>query len=56
LTAEVGAKSLRRAQAAVRDDGADNIALVLQGRLITGDTIVEAGLAAQPKTAKPPSR
>ena len=52
LTAEIAAKSLRRAQAAIREAGADNIALVLQGHLII-DAIIEAGLAAQPKTAKP---
>jgi hypothetical protein len=52
LTAEIAAKSLRRAQAAIREDGADNIALVLQGHLII-DAIVEAGLAAQPRTTKP---
>jgi hypothetical protein len=50
--AEIAAKSLRRAHAAIREAGADNIALVLQGHLII-DAIVEAGLAAQPKTAKP---
>ena len=52
LTAEIATKSLRRAQTAIREVGADNIALVLQGHLII-DAIVEAGLAAQPKTAKP---
>ena len=53
MTAEVAAKSLRKAQTAIRETGADNIALVLQGRLIAGDVIAEAGLSAQPKTPKP---
>jgi hypothetical protein len=52
LTADIAAKSLRKAQTAIRDIGADNIALVLQGRLTAGDVIAEAGLRAQPK-AKP---
>ena len=51
MTAEIAAKSLRKAQTAIREAGADNLALVLQGRL-TGDTIAEAGLSAQPKTPK----
>jgi hypothetical protein len=56
LTADIAAKSLRKAQTAIRDAGADNIVLVLQGHLIAGDVIAEAGLAAQPKTAKPTPR
>jgi hypothetical protein len=53
ITAEIAAKSLRKAQTAIRDVGADNLALVLQGRLIAGDVVAEAGLSAQPKAAKP---
>ena len=49
LTSEIAAKSLRKAQAAIREAGTDNIALMLQGRLIAGDTIAGAGLSAQPK-------
>jgi hypothetical protein len=33
--------------------GADNVALLLQGRLMAGDVIAAAGLSAQPKAAKP---
>jgi hypothetical protein len=53
VAAEIAAKSLRKAQAAIRDAGG---ALVLQGRLITGDVTAEAGLSAQPKTTKPTPR
>jgi hypothetical protein len=53
VTAEIAAKSLRKAQTAIRDAGKDNIVLVLQGHLVAGDTIAEAGLSAQPKAAKP---
>ena len=56
LTAEIAAKSLRKAQTTLRQSGADNIVLLLQGRLIAGDVIAEAGLSAQPKAAKPPPR
>jgi hypothetical protein len=54
VTAEIAAKSLRKAQTAIREAGADNLALVLQGHLVAGDVIAEAGLSAQPKAAKPP--
>jgi hypothetical protein len=49
LTAEIATKSLRKAQAAIRQTGADNIALVLQGHLVAGDRVAEAGLSALPK-------
>jgi hypothetical protein len=49
LTAEIATKSLRKAQAAINEAGADNLALVLQGRLIAGDVIDGAGLSAEPK-------
>jgi hypothetical protein len=56
IAAEIAAKSLRKAQATIPEAGADNIALALQGRLIAGDMIVEAGLSAQLKAAKPAPR
>jgi hypothetical protein len=56
VSADIAAKSLRKAQTAIREAGADNIALVLQGRLIAGDRVAEAGLSAQPKAAKPLAR
>jgi hypothetical protein len=49
LTADIAAKSLRKAQAAIREAGADAIALVLRGCLVEGDVIAEAGVSAQPK-------
>jgi len=52
ITAEIAAKSLRKAQTAIREADADNIALVLQGRFIAGDRVAEAGLSAQPKAPK----
>jgi hypothetical protein len=56
ITAEIAAKSLRKAQRAIREASADRIALVLQGHLVRGDVIAEAGLSAQPKAAKPVPR
>jgi hypothetical protein len=56
VTAEIASKSLRKAQTAIREAGADSIAPVLQGRLVAGDVIAEAGLSAQPKAAKPGPR
>ena len=53
VTAEIAAKSLRKAQTGVREGGADYDAFVLQGRLGAGDVIAEAELSAQPKAAKP---
>jgi hypothetical protein len=47
-TAEIAAKSLRKAQSAI-EAGADNLALVLQGHLVAGDRVAEAGLSALPK-------
>ena len=54
ITAEAAAKSLRKAQTAIREAGADNIALVLQGHLVAGDRVAEAGLSAQPRSPKAP--
>jgi hypothetical protein len=51
LTADLSAKSLRRAIAAIRARGADAVVTILQGHLVA-DTIAEAGLSAQPKAAK----
>jgi hypothetical protein len=46
LSADIAAKSLRKAQAAIREAGADNVTLILQGCLVAGDIIAEAGLSA----------
>jgi hypothetical protein len=47
--AEIAAKSLRKAQTTIGEAGADNIVVVLQGHLVAGDRVAEAGLSAQPK-------
>lgn len=52
VTADLAAKSVRRAIAAVREHGPEGAAAIVQGRLV-GTEITEAGLAVQPKVAKP---
>ena len=52
LTADLNAKSLRRAVTAVNAAEPGTIAVVIQGRL-EGDSILEAGIVAQAKTPKP---
>jgi hypothetical protein len=52
LTADIATKSLRKVQTAIREAGADKIAVILQGKL-GRDEILEAGLIAQPRTPKP---
>ena len=53
VSADIATKSLRKAQAAIREAGVDGVAVILQGHLIAGDVIAEAGLVAQVKTPKP---
>jgi hypothetical protein len=52
VVADIGTKSVRKAVAAAREHGAQGVAIVLQGKLVAGDAIAEAGLAAQVKTPK----
>ena len=53
IQANIATRSLRRAVAAIRDHGADGLALTLQGDDLTGSgALEEAHLAVQPK-AKP---
>lgn len=47
VTADIAAKSVRKVQAQVVEHSADNIAVVLQGRLASGGKIVDAGISAQ---------
>jgi hypothetical protein len=53
LSADIAAKSVRKAQTAIRTNGVDNVVVVLQGVLLAGDVLGEAGLSAQLKTPKP---
>ena len=48
VSAELNAKSVRRALATIGEHGPDGVAVIVQGRLV-GDTITDAGIFAQPK-------
>jgi hypothetical protein len=52
VTADLAAKSVRRAIAMVREHGPEAVAAIVQGRL-SGSQIAEAGLSVQPKGPKP---
>ncbi len=53
VSADIAAKSLRRAQNAIVEHGSDGVAVIIQGKLTSGGKISEAGLVAQPKVPKP---
>ena len=48
MSVDLNAKSVRKAIAAIREHGSDNVAAIIQGRL-AGDSITAAGLVAQAK-------
>ena len=52
LQADLNAKSLRRCVAAINEVGPGGVSVILQGKL-DGDTLLEAGIVAQPKAPKP---
>ena len=52
VTADLSAKSVRRAIAMVREHGPEAVAAIVQGRL-SGNQIADAGLSVQPKGPKP---
>jgi hypothetical protein len=49
VTADIAAKSLRKAQTTIRENGVESTVRILQGKLIANDEISGAGLSAQPK-------
>jgi hypothetical protein len=51
VVADVAGKSLRKARATIAEFGVDNVAVIIQGKLV-GDAVIEAGLVAQPKAPK----
>ena len=53
VTASVNAKAVRKAAATIAEHGPDMVAVILQGALAPDNTLIEAGLVAQVKTAKP---
>jgi hypothetical protein len=51
LTADLNAKSLRKAISAIKTSGPDAVACILQGKLDANNTLLEAGLAVQLKVS-----
>jgi hypothetical protein len=49
ITADLNAKSVRKAIAAIRESGPENVACILQGKLAADNTLAEAGLTVQVK-------
>jgi hypothetical protein len=52
VSADLNAKGVRKALATIREHGAEGVACIVQGKLLAGDQIAEAGLVVQPKVAK----
>jgi hypothetical protein len=50
VTADVAAKAVRKARAAVSQHGGDDVVVLIQGKLGAHDAIDEAGLVVQPRT------
>jgi ProQ/FINO family len=50
--ARINPKSYRKALDTVREHGPDNVAVILQGRMVKPGEIVDAGIVAQPKKPK----
>jgi hypothetical protein len=53
LKADFPPRAVRRALATIREHGADDTVVLVQGKLGQGDSIEEAGLVAQAKVKKP---
>ena len=53
VTADLAAKSVRKAIKSLADHGVDGVALVLQGALSADNRIEDAGVTAQIREAKP---
>jgi hypothetical protein len=47
LTADLNAKSVRKAIATIREAGPEACAAILQGKLLTDNSLAEAGLSVQ---------
>jgi hypothetical protein len=55
LTADFAPKAVRKCFAMIEEHGAEGCAVLIQGKLMPGDTIAEAGLVAQPKRKTEPA-
>jgi hypothetical protein len=55
VTCELNAKSVRKAQATIRELGGDAVACVIQGRLDAKDRVLDGGFQIVPRTPKAPT-
>jgi hypothetical protein len=53
VSADLNPKSVRKAISTINAAGPDGVAVIIQGKLLSGDVIAEAGLAVQMKQPKP---
>jgi hypothetical protein len=53
LRCDFAPKAVRKAFGIIAEHGAENVAVIVQGKLGRDDTIAEAGLVAQVKAPKP---
>lgn len=54
MIADIATKSVRKAVAAIAEQGPEALILLIKGRLTPGNIIEGAGLIVQPKTPKAP--
>ena len=52
VSADLNAKSVRKALATISEHGPDGVSVVVQGKLGAGDELLEAGIMAQPTAPK----
>ena len=53
LRFDLAPKAIRKCLATIAEHGADHVAVLVQGKLLPGDVVGEAGLVAQPKKVAP---
>jgi len=53
VTADIASKSIRKCKNVIHEHGAENVSLLIQGKLGASNQIEEAGLVAQVKVQKP---
>ena len=53
IRASLSAKSLRKSQAIIAEHGAESVAVIVQGRLLTDDVLADAGIVSNLKKPAP---
>ena len=52
VSVDLNAKSVRKVLATIGEHGPDGVAVIVQGKLMAGDVLAEAGIVANPKAPK----